>query len=252
MKPVVFRNSILLSGWRKKTNGSVGFVPTMGALHAGHESLLQRARQENDITVLSIFVNPTQFNDPKDFQNYPQTWENDIALAEKHKVDVIFYPAADDLYPDSYSYMIKENILSQTMEGAHRAGHFEGMLTVVMKLFNLIKPTRAYFGEKDYQQLELVRGMTKAFFIDAEICAVPTLRAESGLALSSRNQLLNNSQQILASNIYKTITAAPSASEARKVLESLGLKVDYVEDLKNRRFVAAYIGDVRLIDNVEL
>lgn len=143
---------------------SVGFVPTMGALHFGHETLLRRAKSENDIVVLSIYVNPTQFNDKKDFEKYPVTWEQDLAVAQRAGVDAIFFPEYTEMYPDQYKYKITENDFSRQLCGAHRQGHFDGVLSVVMKLFQIVNPYRAYFGEKDYQQLRLIQGMVQAFF----------------------------------------------------------------------------------------
>lgn len=238
--------------WRKSAKGSVGFVPTMGALHDGHASLLTKARGENENLVLSIFVNPTQFNNPDDLKSYPKTWEHDLALAQRLGVDVVFYPQFVDMYPDNYLYKISESSFSNELDGAHRPGHFDGVLTVVNKLFNLIQPQRAYFGEKDYQQLTLIKGMAKAFFMPITIVPVPTLREESGLAMSSRNLLLTEENKVKAPLIYKTITTAKSPEEARRLLTDAGFKVDYVVDREGRRFVAAFAGSVRLIDNVEI
>ncbi len=239
--------------WRKSVKTSVGFVPTMGALHEGHEELLKRARSENEISVLSIFVNPTQFNDPKDFEKYPITWESDLDIARKNKIDVIFAPNKELMYPDGYNFKLVENDLSLHLCGKDRPGHFDGVLSVVMKLFQVTEPDRAYFGEKDYQQLQLIKGMVKAFFMNVEIVAVPTIREKSGLALSSRNvRLSEKERQELAPLIYKRIRDSKSAQEARAQLETDGFKIDYVEDLQERRFVAVRCGEVRLIDNVAL
>ena len=169
---------------------SVGFVPTMGALHAGHRSLLERARAENDAVVLSIFVNPAQFNDPGDLERYPRTLEEDLALAGT-LVDHVLVPDPRDMYPDGYQYRVSEHGLSATLEGAHRPGHFDGVLTVVLKLLNLVRPDRAYFGEKDRQQLELVQGMVRAFHLGVAIVPCPTVRDPDGLAQSSRNRRLS-------------------------------------------------------------
>lgn len=238
--------------WRKSQTGSVGFVPTMGALHSGHEELLKRARIENDLIVLSIFINPTQFNDPKDLEKYPQTWESDLAMAKKNNVDAIFFPRYDNMYPDRYRYKISESEFSNLLDGAHRPGHFDGVLSVVMKLFNIVKPTKAYFGEKDFQQLQLIRGMVESFFMGLEIVPVPTVRENDGLAKSSRNVRLSKEDRERAPLIYKAITESKSAEEALKKLTAAGFIVDYVTDIDRRRFVAAKIGDVRLIDNVEI
>lgn len=248
----VLRSPQEFKAWRKKQTGSVGFVPTMGALHSGHEELIKRARKDNDVVVLSIFVNPTQFNDPKDFEKYPLTWEADLAMAEANNVDAILYPRYPDMYPDNYRYKVSENEYSNLLDGAHRPGHFDGVLSVVMKLFNIVSPQKAYFGEKDFQQMTLIQGMVDSFFMDLEIVPVPTVREKDGLAKSSRNVRLTPQERELAPIIYKTITTAQSADEATQTLTSAGLKVDYVTDIGSRRFVAAHLGAVRLIDNVEI
>lgn len=241
-----------LRAWRREQSGSVGFVPTMGALHAGHEELLKRARTENDRVVLSIFVNPTQFNDPKDFEKYPITWDPDVAQAEANKVDAIFSPRKDDLYPDDYRYRVQESDFSGKLCGAHRPGHFDGVLTIVMKLFSLVKPTRAYFGEKDYQQLRLIEGMVNAFFLDLKIVPVATVREADGLAMSSRNVRLTVAERERAPEIHRVLEAAASAEAARASLADKGFRVDYVEDHDGRRFAAVFLGETRLIDNVRI
>ena len=162
---------------------TIGFVPTMGALHAGHVSLLETSHKANAISVLSIFVNPTQFNDPHDLRNYPRTLEADLELAKQANVDFILLPKDTEMYADQYRFKIEENQLSKRFCGAHRPGHFPGMLTIVMKLLQLVRPTRAYFGEKDYQQYLLVKEMAEAFFLETQIVACPTLRADDGLAM---------------------------------------------------------------------
>jgi pantoate--beta-alanine ligase len=230
----------------------VGFVPTMGALHAGHKQLLTAARKENDFCILSIFVNPTQFNDPKDLDKYPKTWEADLQLAKDIGVDAIFAPTFTSMYPDNYKYKLIETDFSLHLCGAHRPGHFDGVLSVVMKLFNLVKPTQAYFGEKDYQQLKLIEGMVAAFFMDLKIIPVPTMREQDGLAMSSRNIGLSKEQRALAPQFYKIISSANSAEAAIGELTKIGFKVDYVEDWNQRRIAAAFLGSVRLIDNVKI
>ncbi|QDK39232.1 pantoate--beta-alanine ligase [Bdellovibrio sp. NC01] len=249
---VVLRSPQEFKQWRKKQSGSVGFVPTMGALHSGHEQLLKTARAENNIVVLSIFVNPTQFNDPKDFEKYPITWDADLKMAQNNKVDAIFYPHAPDMYPDNYRYKVTENEYSKTLDGAHRPGHFDGVLSVVMKLFNVVSPTKAYFGEKDFQQMRLIQGMVESFFMNLEIVPVATVRESDGLAKSSRNVRLTQEQRALAPAIYKAITTSKTADEAAQALSAQGFKVDYVTDIDNRRYVAAFLGEVRLIDNVQI
>lgn len=229
----------------------IGFVPTMGALHSGHRALLDRARAENDFVVMSIFVNPTQFDDPSDLTKYPRTLEADVRLAGD-RVDAVLAPAADEMYPDHYHYRVTEYAFSTRAEGAHRPGHFEGVLTVVLKLFNLVRPQRAYFGEKDWQQLQLVRGMARALFLPIEIVSCPTVRDASGLALSSRNRRLSPEGLARAAVFPRILREAPSARSAVERLKSEGLGVDYVEDHEGVRLGAVRLEGVRLIDNVRL
>ena len=231
---------------------SVGFVPTMGALHAGHAELMKQARRENDYVIVSIFVNPTQFNNTEDLEKYPSTIDSDIQMAEKQTINCVWLPKYAQIYPDNYKYKVQETELSSMLCGAHRPGHFDGMLTVVMRLLNIIKPTRAYFGEKDYQQLTLVRGMVQAFFMDTQVVGVPTVREPTGLAMSSRNLRLTPEEREKAPLLYKVIKNAATDSDAKIDLERHGFKVDYVEDINGRRFAAAYLGSVRLIDNVKI
>lgn len=233
-------------------NKQIGFVPTMGALHKGHVSLIEKCVQENDISIVSIFVNPTQFNDPNDLKNYPRTFESDYDLLNNLNVDFLFYPSYEEIYSDNFKYRIVENELSKILCGAFRPGHFEGVLTVVMKLFNIIRPHKAYFGEKDYQQYKLIDGMCKAFFMDIEIIPCPIIRDEDGLALSSRNFLLSEEERKLASNFPLLLMSNKSNQQIRKELEELGFKVDYIEEIEGRRFGAVHVGKVRLIDNVKL
>ncbi len=246
----VLRSPQEFKTWRRRQNGTVGFVPTMGALHAGHEELLKKARVENDFVVLSIFVNPTQFNDPSDLEKYPKTWEQDLTMADRNGVSAVFYPRYNDMYPDNYRYKLTENEYSKLLDGAHRPGHFDGVLSVVMKLFNIVAPTRAYFGEKDFQQMTLIQGMVESYFMNLEVVPVATVREQDGLAMSSRNTRLSSEERAKAPLIYQTITRSASAEEAAAKLNSQGFKVDYVTDIGGRRFVAAKLGEVRLIDNV--
>jgi pantoate--beta-alanine ligase len=251
----VFHTVPAFQEWRKSLplGKTVGFVPTMGALHSGHESLLQYSVKDNDFTVLSIFVNPTQFNNPDDLKHYPKTFEADLAMAKKSGVDAVFAPDhMEELYPDQYRYQITESEFSKQLCGAHRPGHFNGVLSVVMKLLNLVDATRAYFGEKDYQQLTLIQGMVDAYFLKTKIIPCPTVREESGLAKSSRNLRMTADELNLAPMLYQTITTVKDRSAAIAKLTELGFKVDYLEDLNQRRYVAAHLGAVRLIDNVAL
>jgi pantoate--beta-alanine ligase len=244
-----------LNAWRaaraQMEGRRIGFVPTMGALHAGHRALLERARAENDLVVLSIFVNPTQFNDPSDLAKYPQTLAQDMELAEGLATDVIV-PTAKEMYPDEYRFRLTELGLSREMEGAHRPGHFDGVLTVVLKLLNVVQPHRAYFGEKDWQQLQLVQEMAKALLLQVEIVACPTVREDSGLAMSSRNTRLSAAGRIHAAHFSRILREAPDAAGAALELKFAGFEVDYVEDRAGVRLGAVRIEGVRLIDNVRL
>ncbi len=203
----------------------IGFVPTMGALHEGHRSLLERARGENDCVVASIFVNPTQFDDAADLARYPRVLEADLKLMTG-LVDAVLCPPAEELYPEGYRYRVTETEQSRLREGAHRTGHFDGVLTVVLKLFNLVAPARAYFGEKDWQQLELVGGMARALFLPVEVIACPTVRAPDGLALSSRNQRLSPAGRAQAANFPRLLRAGPDAAAAAAALRQAGFGVD--------------------------
>jgi len=231
---------------------SVGFVPTMGNLHRGHESLLLRAKQENAITVLSIFVNPTQFNNPDDLANYPKTFEQDLALARKLGIDFILAPTQTELYPDNYHYQVHETALSTQLCGKYRPGHFTGVLSVVLKLFNLVKPERAYFGEKDFQQLQLIKNLVTAFFLDVTIVPCPIIRDENGLALSSRNSRLSAQQYQQALDFPKLLNSTNSCAQIANALTELGFTVDYIEEHYGRRFGAVSLGAIRLIDNFPL
>jgi pantoate--beta-alanine ligase len=236
--------------------GRTGFVPTMGALHSGHISLIKKSLVENDVTVVSIFVNKTQFNQEGDFEKYPSTLEQDKILIESicgaGDNVILFAPDFDLMYPDSYNYKVSESIDSKFLCGVNRPGHFDGVLTIVLKLLNIVGATKAYFGEKDYQQLELIRGMCNAFFIDTEIIACEIVRDEDGLALSSRNKLLTPEQLIKAKDINKIIDSEKETTKIASALVQEGFDVDYVEEWKGRLFVAASLGDVRLIDNKEI
>ncbi len=231
---------------------AIGFVPTMGALHAGHASLVERCRTENDVVVVSVFVNPSQFNDPKDLARYPRTLDADLRLLETLGADEVIAPAAEDLYPQGYRFRVEPASDDLVLEGAFRPGFFQGVLTVVLKLLNLVRPDRAYFGEKDFQQMNLVAAMARDFFLETEIIPCPTVREGSGLAQSSRNSLLSPEARVRAACLFRTLTSAGSAERARRALEAQGFRVDYVEDRWGRRLAAVFLDGVRLIDNVPL
>lgn len=228
----------------------IGFVPTMGNLHSGHASLLERSKLENNFSVLSIFINPTQFNNLNDLEKYPRTLDADIVLAKKLNVDFILLPNFEDMYPDNYQYKVNEINFSKQLCGQNRPGHFDGVLTIVMKLLNLIKPTNVYFGEKDYQQLQLIKGMVDAFFMDTKVVACTTIRNKNGLALSSRNNLLNTEEIKLAEQFPKLLKSNLSLVEIENQLTKLGFRVDYIEERNGRRYGAVQVGNVRLIDNI--
>jgi pantoate--beta-alanine ligase len=231
---------------------TLGFVPTMGALHEGHLSLVRRSKTENDLTLVSLFVNPAQFDDPTDLAKYPRTLEADLATLETEGTDFVFLPRESDLYPDRYQYRVTETNLSMVMEGASRPGHFNGVLTVVLKLLQIASAERAYFGEKDWQQLTLVRGMVEAFFVSTTIVACATVREADGLAVSSRNRRLRPEDRARASRFYDALSSTQTAEAAACELRTSGFTVDYIEDRDGRRLGAVRIGDVRLIDNVPL
>ena len=245
-----------LDQWRslRKTfaNKTIGFVPTMGYLHAGHLSLCERSRSENDITVVSIFVNPTQFNQASDFEKYPSDLARDQELLLAAGVDYLFLPDADAMYPDRYTLQVSEHELATSLEGEYRPGHFSGMLTVVLKLLNLVQPTNAYFGEKDYQQYLLIKKMAEALFLDTQIIPCATLRDTDGVALSSRNARLNSEQRSRAAVFPRILKSAASAEHAETELIAAGFKVDYVADQWGRRLAAIWLDEVRLIDNLPI
>ncbi|HUA58385.1 MAG TPA: pantoate--beta-alanine ligase [Verrucomicrobiae bacterium] len=243
-----------LDAWqdrRRALSGSIGFVPTMGALHRGHASLVERCRRENDIVVVSIFVNPTQFNDPKDLERYPRTLEHDLALLRDGGVDEVFAPTASEMYPGGYRLRIVDAATPE-MESAFRPGFLDGVRTIVLKLLNLVRADRAYFGEKDYQQLEAIKDMVREFSIPTEIVPCPTVREASGLAESSRNTLLSGTSRRKAAAIYRILSSAPGAAEARHLLETEGFTVDYIEERWGRRLAAVFLDGIRLIDNVAI
>lgn len=232
-------------------NKSVGFVPTMGGLHNGHLSLIQRAIKENDVSVVSVYLNPTQFNDKKDLETYPANFADDCALLENAGVDYLFAPTYPVMYPDDYKYMLTEKDFSKELCGAKRPGHFDGVLTVVMKLLNIVRPDNAYFGEKDYQQFKLLEGMVQAFFMDVKIVPCPIVREENGLAISSRNRKLSAAGLAMAPKFHEILASGGSEKEITSKLESAGFKVDYVTIKGTRLYAAVFLEEVRLIDNIE-
>jgi pantoate--beta-alanine ligase len=240
--------------WLERRRGlagrSIGFVPTMGALHRGHESLVERCRHENGVAVVSIFVNPSQFNDPRDLDRYPRTLEQDLALLEGLGADDVIAPEARELYPNGYGFRVEPSPLMQVLEGEHRPGFLQGVATVVLKLLNLVRADRAYFGEKDYQQLMMVTEMAREFFVPTQIMACPTVREESGLAMSSRNLLLSPAARAKAAHLFQALTSAADPAAAKAILDAEGFAVEYVEDRWGRRLAAAFLDGVRLIDNV--
>jgi pantoate--beta-alanine ligase len=242
--------------WRKlrqeyrAARQTIGFVPTMGALHPGHGSLFAAARRECDIVLASVFVNPTQFDEAHDFQAYPRVLDQDCVLMDQAGVDVVFAPSVAEMYPNGTTYSVAESELSRILCGAHRPGHFSGMLTVVLKLLQIGDAEKAYFGEKDFQQLSLIRGMAEAFFLPTQIVGCPTVRESDGLAMSSRNARLSTSERSLAPEFHRALASAAPADEVKRELEAKGFVVDYVEDRDRRRLGAVRLGKTRLIDNV--
>lgn len=263
---------------RASLSGTLGLVPTMGALHAGHLALVARAGVENDCVAASIFVNPTQFGPHEDLAAYPQPRERDLALLREHGVDLVWTPTPADVYPPGFQTWIDVGEVSRPLEGAHRPGHFRGVATVVAKLFNAFTPDRAYFGQKDAQQLAVIRRMARDLNFPLEIVACPTVREPDGLAMSSRNSYLNPEQRAAATVLYRALSAARSQVESgerdgavlraamQAVLDQEPLaQTDYVsvadpETLQELARVedgallslAVRIGQVRLIDNLLL
>lgn len=255
---------------------SIGFVPTMGALHEGHLSLIRRAKDENDISIVSIFVNPKQFLAGEDFEKYPRDVESDKEKLIRLGIDYLFLPDTDSLYPNGYSTYVNVEGLSEKLCGKFRPGHFRGVATVVCKLFNLVRPTRAYFGQKDYQQSLIIKRMIEDLNFDTELIICPTMREEDGLAMSSRNSYLNEREREAATVIFKALKAGEAmlkegktTQEAtQKMLEILKsqplvTEIQYVgvydplnlEEVKEKQekyllAIAVKIGQTRLIDNV--
>jgi pantoate--beta-alanine ligase len=276
----------------KNDGRTIGFVPTMGALHMGHVSLLKKAKKENDLLVASIFVNPLQFNDIKDLEKYPRNLESDIEKLKSANCDILFAPSSEEMYGKDRQLKTKtesntnqnlENFidlghLDKVMEGKYRPGHFNGVCIVVKKLFDIVEPNKAYFGEKDFQQLAIIKYMVKSLTISVQIIPCPTLREESGLAMSSRNTLLTSDERKNASHIFRILTEAKEkrkntsvANLQKWVVENINeiafFQLDYFEivnfetllpvssweETKNiRACVAVKVGAVRLIDNIPI
>lgn len=232
--------------------GSIGLVPTMGALHAGHLSLLRAARAENETVVMSLFVNPAQFAEERDLTRYPRDEERDLALAREAGVDLVFAPSADEMYPPGFQTWVDVAEVGAILEGRFRPGHFRGVATIVLKLFVVVSPDRAYFGQKDAQQVEVLRRMIRDLNLDVELRVLPTVRDTDGLALSSRNALLSNGERSVALALPRALATGDLAL-AREMLE--GLDVDYLEIAPfdpPTLAAAVRVGSVRLIDNVPL
>ena len=256
----------------------IGFVPTMGALHNGHRSLVERARRENDTVVVSVFVNPTQFNDKNDLRNYPRTPETDCAVLEAAGADIVFMPSVEEIYPEPDTRQFDFGMVDKVMEGATRPGHFNGVAQVVSRLFALVNPRRAYFGEKDFQQIAVIKAMVEQLNIDIDIVECAIVRGEDGLALSSRNELLTPEHRAAAPHIYATIkqcaekmhsmTPAELTEWVKTTIDSNPLlKTIYFEAVDARTMqrvenwsdseriqgcCAIQAGDIRLIDNIKI
>lgn len=228
---------------------SVGFIPTMGTLHDGHLELIRQSKKNNEVTVVSIFVNPAQFNNRNDFETYPNRLDTDLKALMTLGVDAVITPTEADVYPNGYHYKLTEDKDSMGLCGSARPGHFDGVLTVLIKLFNLVKPLDVYMGLKDYQQYRLVKNMAQDMFLDLTLHGVETVREESGLALSSRNVNLTAEQKKVAEEYAYIFSQDLPLQEIKELLELLDLKIDYLEERWGRKFVAVFIGSVRLIDN---
>ncbi len=262
-----------------KKGTTVGFVPTMGALHKGHLSLIERAKKENDIVVVSVFVNPTQFDKQEDLINYPKTIEKDLSLLKSVFCDLVFAPSAKEIYADNItSQSFNFDGLEFQMEGKFRVGHFDGVGTIVKRLFEIVKPTKAYFGEKDFQQLQIIRNMVKNHKIPIKIVGCEIFREADGLAMSSRNARLTEAHREAAPFIYKTLKQAKVKFGTKSALDVVNwvenefekhplFKLEYFEiadeetllTIKNknpkqkyRAFIAVFAGKIRLIDNISL
>lgn len=231
-------------------DNTIGFVPTMGYLHEGHLALLKRSMAENHITVLSIYVNRKQFNETSDYEHYPRDDHRDLAMAQTAGVDIVWMPSEAEMYPGGDVFSIQEQMISSQMEGSFRPGHFVGVMTVMMKLLNQIKPQRVYMGEKDFQQAQLIKTMVAEFFMPVDVVICATVRDEHGLALSSRNARLTPKQRKQAAMIPRFMRESIDAEAAAASLGQHGFEVDYVNDYEGRRYAAARLNNVRLIDTL--
>lgn len=260
-----------------REKGSIGLVPTMGALHAGHLSLIQRARRENDTVVVSVFVNPTQFNNPTDLATYPRTEEADTAMLREAGVDFAFIPSVEEIYPEPDTRQFDLGPVAEVMEGAMRPGHFNGVAQIVSKLFDFTRPTRAYFGEKDFQQIAVIRKMAQLEGFDLEIVDCPIKREDDGLAMSSRNVSLTPEQRAIAPAIHRTLESSLSWAADHSVEETKRYVIDEINSFPHMQVeyyeivdaltmqpisdwaetesavgcVTVFCGDVRLIDNIK-
>jgi pantoate--beta-alanine ligase len=235
--------------------GSVGLVPTMGSLHEGHLALLRAARAENDTVVMSLFVNPAQFGDTADLARYPRDEARDLDLARDEGVDLVFAPSTDEIYPRGFQTWVDVTELGAILEGRFRPGHFRGVATVVLKLLNIVGPTRVYFGQKDAQQVEVIRRLIADLAVDVELCVVPTVRDDDGLALSSRNALLSSAERAAALALPRALATRDRAAALAELRSSNGVELDYVEvaDFDPPVLAGAVrVGGTRLIDNVPL
>ncbi|NCN28518.1 pantoate--beta-alanine ligase [bacterium] len=246
----IIRSIAELKDWRKGISNSVGFVPTMGALHAGHLKLVEEAQKQCPTNIVSIFVNPTQFNNPEDLEKYPSTLEEDLSKLRRIGVDAVFIPNTAEIYFDDFRFKAIEEDYSLKLCGKNRPGHFTGVLTVLLKLFNLTKAQKVFMGEKDYQQFQLVRDFTQAIFMDIEIIPVSTVRESTGLAMSSRNMRLSATGRKTADQFAQIFSDDTLTIEKMKSkILALGIEIDYLENLNGRRFAAVIVDGIRLIDN---
>jgi pantoate--beta-alanine ligase len=235
--------------------GSIGLVPTMGALHGGHLALLRAARTENDTVAMSLFVNPAQFGDEADLARYPRDEERDLAVAREAGVDVVFAPSAEEMYPPGFQTWVEVTELGSILEGRFRPGHFRGVATIVLKLLAVVRPTRVYFGQKDAQQVEVVRTMIRDLALEVELRVLPTVREPDGLALSSRNVLLSAHERMRALALSEALATRDREAALALLEASNGIEIDYVEraDFDPPTLAGAIrVGSTRLIDNVPL